>query len=140
MTLAGLSCKIVLSALPQSWHRRLKTLKKFYTKSINSNLRVSFLEKCVQFKVVPKFLQFKLPHHLRAVSSNFQQCQLKALKKSLAHAKKGNVRKTEELRATNLTLSNEEHRVLQPILENFTRTFTQSSKSEAPEEAQIITL
>ena len=126
MTLAGLSCKVILSALPQSWHRRLKTLKKYHKKAINSNLQVSFLEKCVEFKVIPKFLQFKLPHHLRSVSSNLQQCQLKALKKSLAQAKKENIKKIEDLRAANLTLNAEERQVLQPILQDFIHTHSKS--------------
>lgn len=126
MKLTGLCSKIILSALPQTWHRRLKALKRTYSKTINSELRVSFLEKCVKLRVIPKFLRFKLPRHLRTVSSNIQQCQLKALRKSLTKAKKENLRKTEDLRAANLSLSSEERRVLQPILQLHAQTHAQS--------------
>jgi len=115
---AGLSCKVVLSVLPQSWQKRLKYLKKIYEKTIKSTLQVSFLQRCVSFEVVPKFLHFKVPSHLRAVSTGIRNCLQRALRKSLARAKKESQEKIEDLRAAKLSMTDEERRILQPLLDS----------------------
>ncbi|MEL7307661.1 MAG: reverse transcriptase domain-containing protein, partial [Pseudomonadota bacterium] len=104
-------------------------MKKIFEKGIKSTLQVSFLQRCVTFDVVPKFLNFKVPAHLTAVSSGLRSCQLKALRRSLHQAKKENQKKLEDVQAAKLSMTDSERQILQPLLDQHVIS-TQKSVSQ----------